>query len=57
MEAARKFGARSEKCFVKLIKLRECPSFDELHKELQVINERFNYIFSSYKNLTIRLEK
>ncbi|CDW82973.1 adp-ribosylation factor gtpase- [Stylonychia lemnae] len=57
MEAARKFGARSEKCFVKLIKLRECPSFDELHKELLVINERFNYIFSSYKNLTIRLEK
>lgn len=57
MEAARRFGAKSEKCFVKLIKLRECPSFDELHKELQVINERFNYIFSSYKNLTIRLEK
>lgn len=57
MEAARKFGAKSEKCFVKLIKLRECPSFDELHKELLVINERFNYIFSSFKNLTIRLEK
>eukprot|EP00347_Sterkiella_histriomuscorum_P007820 403347439 len=57
MEAARKFGAKHKKCFVKLIKLRECPSFDELHKELLVINDRFNYIFQSYKNLTIRLEK
>ena len=34
MEAARQFSNRSDRCLVKLVKLRECPSFEELKKEL-----------------------
>lgn len=33
------------------------PSFDELKKQLIVINDKYEYIFSSYKNLTIKLER
>lgn len=57
MEAAKNFASKSDRCLVKLVKLRECPSFDELRKELVVVNEKFNYIFSSFKNLTIKLER
>ena len=34
MEAARSFSNKSDRCLVKLVKLRECPSFEELKKEL-----------------------
>ena len=42
---------------VKLVKMRENPTFDELYKELIIINERYKYIFSQFKNLTIKLER
>ena len=57
MEAAKLFAGKSDRCLVKLVKLRDCPSFDELIRELEVINEKFGYIFSSFKNITIKLER
>jgi hypothetical protein len=57
MEAAKKFAAKSDRCTVKLLKLRDSPSFDELTKELEIINERFQYVFSAYKNISIKLER
>ena len=57
MEAAKIFAGKADHCVVKLVKLRLNPGLEELTKELVVINEKFNYIFSSYKNITIRLEK
>lgn len=46
MEAAKLFASQSDRCLVKLVKMRESPTFDELHKELVIINERYQYIFS-----------
>ena len=57
MEAAKNFASKSDRCLIKLVKLRECPSFEELRKELGVVNEKYDYIFSSFKNLTIKLER
>lgn len=57
MEAAKNFASKSDRCLIKLVKLRECPSFEELRKELAVVNDKFSYIFSSFKNLTIKLER
>ena len=57
MEAAKNFAGMSDRCLIKLVKLRECPSFEELRKELAVVNDKFGYIFSSFKNLTIKLER
>lgn len=57
MEAARRFSAKSDRCLMKLIKLGEMPSFEELRKELVAVVDRFDYIFSSFKNLTVRLER
>jgi len=57
MEAAKLFASQSDRCLVKLVKMRENPTFDELFKELIIINERYTYIFSQFKNLTIKLER
>jgi hypothetical protein len=57
MEAAKNFASLSDRCLIKLVKLRECPSFEELRKEIAVVNDKFGYIFSSFKNLTIKLER
>lgn len=46
MEAAKLFASQSDRCLVKLVKMRESPTFDELHKELAIINDRYQYIFS-----------
>jgi len=57
MEAAKLFAQQSDRCLVKLVKMRENPTFDELYKELAIINDRYQYIFSQFKNLTIKLER
>ncbi len=42
---------------IKTIKFREQPRPDELIKQLDLVNEKFDSIYMSMKNLTIRLEK
>jgi hypothetical protein len=60
MEAASSFADSSpnpNNCFLKLIKLKESPTFDELKSELDVVLSQFDTIFSSVKNLKIKLER
>lgn len=57
MEAAKAMALMSDRCYIKLVKLGEQPLFDELKKELVVINDKFDYIFKTFKNLTIKLER
>lgn len=60
MEAASAFAEISPNpanCFLKLIKLKESPTFDELKSELDVVMSQFEKIFSSVKNLKIKLER
>jgi hypothetical protein len=60
MEAASAFAEKSpnpSKCFLKLIKLKENPTFDELKSELDVVRSQFSKIFSSVSNLKIKLER
>ena len=60
MEAASAFAESSpnpQNCFLKLIKLKENPTFDELKSELDVVCYQFEKIFSAVKNLKIKLER
>ena len=60
MEAASAFSEASPNpntCFLKLIKLKESPTFDELKSELDVVISQYENIFSSVKNLKIKLER
>ena len=57
MEAGRILASRFTKAFIKTIKFREAPKLDELLKQLKLVCTQFSSIYSSIKNLTIRVER
>ena len=57
MEAGRILASRFTEAFIKTIKFRETPKLDELIKQLKLVCKQFSSIYSSIKNLTIRVER
>ena len=57
MEAGRILASKFTEAFIKTIKFREAPKLDELIKQLKLVCVQFGAIYSSIKNLTIRVEK
>ena len=57
MEAGRILASKFKEAFIKTIKFKEAPKLDELIKQLKLVCHQFNSIYSSIKNLTIRVEK
>ena len=57
MEAGRILASKFTEAFVKTIKFREAPKLDELIKQLTLVCIQFGTIYSSIKNLTIRVER
>ena len=57
MEAGRILASKFKEAFVKTIKFREAPKLDELLKQLKLVAQQFGQIYSTIKNLTIRIEK
>ena len=57
MEAGRILASKFKEAFIKTIKFREAPKLDELLKQLKLITQQFGTIYSTIKNLTIRIEK
>lgn len=57
MEAGRILASNFKEAFIKTIKFREAPKLDELLKQLKLVAQQFGAIYSSIKNLTIRIER
>ena len=57
MEAGRILASKFTEAFIKTIKFREAPKLDELIKQLKLVSLQFGSIYSSIKNLTIRVER
>ena len=57
MEAGRILASKFSEAFIKTIKFREAPNLDELLKQLKLVHVQFGSIYSSIKNLTIRVER
>ena len=57
MEAGRILASKFTEAFIKTIKFREAPKLDELLKQLKLVSVQFGSIYSSIKNLTIRVER
>ena len=57
MEAGRILASKFTEAFIKTIKFREAPKLDELLKQLKLVCVQFGTIYSSVKNLTIRVER
>ncbi len=57
MEAAHILASKFKQVYIKTVKFRENPSPEELYKQLQLILDQFDQIFSAVKNLTIKVER
>jgi len=57
MEAAHILASKFTQAYIKTIKFRESPKPEELNKQLGLVVDQFDTIFSAIKNLTIRVEK
>ena len=57
MQAGKILGSKFSEAFVKTIKFKEIPKIEELLKQLSVVSQQFNYIYSSVKNMTIKIER
>jgi hypothetical protein len=57
MEAAQILYSRFTHAYIKTIKFRETPQPEELYKQLSLVINQFEKIFSSVKNLTIKVDK
>ena len=57
MEAGRILASKFTEAFIKTIKFREAPKLDELLKQLKLVSMQFGSVYSSIKNLTIRVER
>jgi len=57
MEAVHLLGQQFSRSLIKTVKLRECPSPEELMKELVLIGSKFQTIVERAANMKIRLER
>jgi len=57
MEAGDIFTRNFDEIYIKTIKFRENPMPEDLVKQLKLVNEQFNSIYSSPRNLAIKVEK
>ena len=57
MDAGKILASKFIHAVIKTIKFMENPKPEELSKQLNLVLNQFNSIFSSYKNLTVRVEK
>jgi hypothetical protein len=57
MEAAHILASKFTHAYIKTIKFRESPKPEELFKQLGLVVDQFDKIFSAVKNLTIKVDK
>lgn len=57
IEAGLSLSKSIEKCLIKTVKLSELPTAQELIKQLTILSHKWEYISSTYKNLTVKLER
>ena len=57
IKAGKILASRFREAFIKTIKFKEAPRLDDLFKQLNLVSKQFNYIYSSIKNMTIKVER
>ena len=57
LEAGKKLASEIGNCFIKTIKFKEHPEPDDVIKQINLILNKFNYIYLKEKNLSITIEQ
>ena len=55
LEAGKKLASEINNSFIKTIKFKEFPELDDIIKQINLILNQFNYIYSTPKNLSITI--
>jgi hypothetical protein len=57
LEAGKILASKINNSFIKTIKLKQNPCPEDLVKQLDLIGNKFNYIYSQIRNISIRIDK
>lgn len=57
LESGKKLSSKLNESFYKAIKFKENPSIEDLIKQLNLIYNKMDYIYSKPKNLSIIIEQ
>ena len=57
IEAGRILGSKFREAFIKTIQFKQIPTLDDLLKQLNKVNQRFNNIYSTIRNMKIKVER
>ena len=57
LEAGKILASQINNSFIKTIKLKQNPCPEDLVKQLDLIGNKFNYIYSQIRNISIRIDK
>lgn len=57
IEAAGTLSKKFKQAIVKTVKLKSCPTAEELIKQINIIVEKFDQIYTTLRTLTIKLER
>ena len=56
LEAGKKLASKINNSFIKTIKFKEKPETEDIIRQLNLISNKFDYIYSSVKNLSLCLD-
>ena len=57
LNAGKKLGSEIKNCFVKTIKFKEHPEPEDIINQINLIINKFDYIFSKQKNLSVTIKQ
>ena len=57
LEAGKKLASKINNSFIKTIKFKEKPDPQYMTKEINLINNKLDYLYSTARNLSIRIDK
>ena len=57
IKAGKILASKFREAFIKTIKFKEAPKLDDILKQLTLVTKKFDYIYSSIKNMTIKVER
>lgn len=57
MEAALKLASKFDNSYLKTVKFQQNPKIEDLIKQLNLVYRQFNFIISTIKNLSVKIER
>ena len=57
LEAGKKLASKINNSFIKTIKFKQGPEPEDIIRQLNLLENKFNYIYSQARNLSIKIDQ